>query len=102
MGKEKKDKAKSDQSTAQTKEKKSTASPSATKKPSTAKKQPVKKTSTRKVPIKKAKKSETSHAFTDEEIALEAYFIAEERYRTGRHGSPHDDWVEAQARLRNR
>jgi len=38
--------------------------------------------------------------FTDEDIALRAYFIAEQRHRTGAPGDETGDWVEAERQLR--
>lgn len=38
--------------------------------------------------------------FSREEIALRAYFIAEDRHRHGKPGSASDDWHEAERQLR--
>jgi hypothetical protein len=38
-------------------------------------------------------------AFTTDEIALKAYFIAEKRHKAGIAGSEHQDWLEAERQL---
>ena len=37
--------------------------------------------------------------FTTEDIALRAYYIAEDRQRQGIHGDSHSDWIEAERQL---
>lgn len=37
---------------------------------------------------------------TDDDVRLRAYFIAENRYRSGLAGDPDGDWVEARRQLR--
>ena len=39
-------------------------------------------------------------AFTNDDVALRAYFIAQRRHAEGRHGNPESDWLEAEAELR--
>ena len=39
-------------------------------------------------------------AFTTDDVALRAYFIAEKRRRHGLPGDEHQDWVEAERQLR--
>jgi hypothetical protein len=38
-------------------------------------------------------------AFTNDDIALRAYFIAEKRHKAGLPGDAHQDWVEAERQL---
>jgi hypothetical protein len=38
-------------------------------------------------------------AYTQDEIALRAYFISEKRQRLGLHGDSHSDWIEAERQL---
>lgn len=38
-------------------------------------------------------------AYTPEDVALRAYFIAEKRRSLGLHGSEHGDWLEAERQL---
>jgi hypothetical protein len=56
-----------------------------------AKKQPAKKAAT-----PKAKKP----AYSQEDIALRAYFIAEKRQQLGLPGDSHSDWIKAERQLR--
>ena len=37
--------------------------------------------------------------FTNDDVALRAYFIAQRRHAEGRHGNPESDWLEAEAEL---
>jgi hypothetical protein len=53
-----------------------------------AKKRPVKKAAPKKKP-----------AYTREDIALRAYFIAEKRHAHGLPGNEHLDWVEAERQI---
>ena len=55
-----------------------------------AKKPPAKKSA-----APKAKKA----AYTQDDVALRAYFIAEKRQRLGVHGDSHSDWIEAERQL---
>jgi len=48
----------------------------------------------------RSKSASTNPAYTDEDIALRAYFIAEKRQRMGIYGSPESDWLEAERQLR--
>ncbi|HET6408470.1 MAG TPA: DUF2934 domain-containing protein, partial [Chthoniobacteraceae bacterium] len=48
----------------------------------------------------KSKSSATKPAYTSDDIALRAYFIAEKRQRLGIFGSPESDWLEAERQLR--
>lgn len=71
------------------------AEPAGTTNGATAKAPPKKKaapktTAKRAVPIK----------ISTEDIALRAYFISEDRQRTGTHGDAHSDWVEAERQLK--
>lgn len=38
-------------------------------------------------------------AYTQDDVALRAYFIAEKRQRLGLHGDSHSDWIEAERQL---
>jgi hypothetical protein len=38
-------------------------------------------------------------AYTHEDIALRAYFIAQKRHAQGLQGDPHQDWIEAERQL---
>ena len=49
---------------------------------------------------KKGSQPRRVRVFTDEDIALRAYFIAEQRHRTGAPGDETGDWVEAERQLR--
>jgi hypothetical protein len=44
-------------------------------------------------------KSKNAH-FTQDDVALRAYFIAEKRQKLGLHGDAHSDWLEAERQLR--
>ena len=46
-----------------------------------------------------APKSKSVH-FTQDDVALRAYFIAEKRQKLGLHGDAHSDWLEAERQLR--
>ena len=48
-------------------------------------------------PPKRAAK--TTATFTDDDVALRAYFIAEKRRHLGQPGSEHGDWLEAERQL---
>lgn len=37
--------------------------------------------------------------YSQEDVALRAYFIAERRQAAGIHGDPHQDWIEAERQL---
>ena len=45
------------------------------------------------------KKANSGAAFTADDIALRAYFIAEKRQTQGLPGDEHQDWVEAERQL---
>ena len=49
---------------------------------------------------RKSKSVATKPAYTSEDIALRAYFIAEKRLQLGIYGSPESDWLEAERQLR--
>lgn len=77
------------------------------KKTDSAKKSAAKAGPVKPAPVKKpaavAKKAPVAPAAkvpTSEEIALEAYFISEKRRVTGTPGEPHQDWLEAERRLK--
>jgi hypothetical protein len=40
-------------------------------------------------------------AFTNEDVALRAYFISEKRLRLGLPGDAHSDWIEAERQLQS-
>jgi hypothetical protein len=67
---------------------KTPSKPIAKKKPAVAKAKPAAKTTKPKAP-----------AYTTDDIALRAYFIAEKRRTHGLPGSEHHDWVEAERQL---
>jgi len=67
---------------------KKAAKPAAKKKPAVAKAKPVAKTAKSAVP-----------AYTQDDVALRAYFIAERRRAEGRPGDEHGDWIEAERQL---
>lgn len=46
-----------------------------------------------------APKTRKAPAYTQDDIALRAYFIGEKRHRLGVHGDSHSDWVEAERQL---
>jgi hypothetical protein len=48
----------------------------------------------------KSRSASTKPAYTNEDIALRAYFIAEKRRQLGLWGSPESDWLEAERQLR--
>jgi hypothetical protein len=48
----------------------------------------------------KSRSASTEPAYTNEDIALRAYFIAEKRRQLGLWGSPESDWLEAERQLR--
>jgi hypothetical protein len=60
-------------------------------------KKPAAKKSVAKTPRKKA--VVTKNAFTHDDIALRAYFIAEKRQKAGLPGNPQHDWIEAERQL---
>jgi hypothetical protein len=49
---------------------------------------------------RKSKSAASKPAYTTEDIALRAYFIAEKRQQLGLYGSPESDWLEAERQLR--
>lgn len=57
---------------------------------------------TEKKPLAKktaAPKAKRTPAFTQEDLALRAYFIAEKRQKLGLPGDAHSDWIEAERQL---
>ena len=44
-------------------------------------------------------KAPTAPAYTNDDIALRAYFIAEKRRAEGLNGDEHQDWIEAERQL---
>jgi hypothetical protein len=44
--------------------------------------------------------SADKRGFTQDDVALRAYFIAQRRHAEGRHGNPESDWLEAERELR--
>lgn len=56
-------------------------------------------TGAKRSPRKPATGAETQPEPTDEAIRLRAYFIAENRVRSGLPGDPSNDWVEARHQL---
>ncbi len=60
----------------------------------------VAKASARKPPAKKKAPARKPVTFSTEDIALRAYFIAEDRHRHGIAGDSHSDWIEAERQLR--
>jgi len=65
------------------------------KKPAKAVKAPAKKKVAKKAPA-----SVKKTLFSNDDIALRAYFIAEKRLKAGLPGNPHQDWLEAEKQLR--
>jgi hypothetical protein len=49
---------------------------------------------------RKSKSAASKPAYTTEDIALRAYFIAEKRRQLGLNGSAESDWLEAERQLR--
>jgi len=77
---------------------KEVATPAAVeKKPAKAAKVPAKKSVVKKSPASTKKSVKT--AFTNDDIALRAYFIAEKRHKTGQPGDSSHDWLEAERQL---
>ena len=65
-----------------------------------AAKKPAAKKAAVKSPATKAKKATVAKvAFTQQDIALRAYFIAEKRQKAGLPGDSHHDWIEAERQL---
>ena len=48
---------------------------------------------------KPAAPTKKAAAYTQDDVALRAYFIAEKRQRLGLHGDSHSDWIEAERQL---
>lgn len=48
---------------------------------------------------KRSRKPAVATSVTAEDIALRAYFIAQNRQRSGEHGTPEGDWLEAERQL---
>ena len=73
------------------------AKPAAAKPPA-----PPKKTAPRAKPAKAVaapKRTAKAPAYTNDDIALRAYFIGEKRRNHGLHGDEHQDWLEAERQL---
>lgn len=68
--------------------------------PKDAKPAAIKRTTTATKSSKKSKSAATKPAYTSEDIALRAYFIAQKRQQLGQYGSPESDWLEAERQLR--
>lgn len=69
-------------------------------KPAAAKKPAAKKKAV-KAPASAPKKAAIAKiAFTQDDIALRAYFISEKRQKAGLPGDAHQDWVEAERQLK--
>lgn len=62
-------------------------------------KAPQKKKSVKQSPIKAAESSVKPAELRQEEIALRAYFLSEKRWKEGKQGEQHDDWLEAVRQL---
>jgi hypothetical protein len=60
----------------------------------------AKRTTTATKTSRKSKSVAATPAYTNEDIALRAYFIAEKRRQLGLYGSPESDWLEAERQLR--
>ena len=69
--------------------------PTKTTKKKTAPAATAKKPAAKKPAVPKTPKA----SYTQDDIALRAYFIAEKRHRLGVHGDSHSDWVEAERQL---
>ena len=65
--------------------------------PAPAAKKPAAKKSIAKSPAKKT--AVAKHAFTHDDVALRAYFIAEKRHKAGLPGDSAHDWIEAERQL---
>jgi hypothetical protein len=59
-----------------------------------------KRTTTATKASKKSRSAASKPAYTSEDIALRAYFIAQKRQQLGHFGSPESDWLEAERQLR--
>jgi hypothetical protein len=71
-------------------------------KPESAKPAPAKAPASRgkaAAPVKSAAPRKRKPAFSQEEVALRAYYIAERRQAAGIHADPHQDWIEAERQL---
>lgn len=82
-----------------TKPKAAKAAKPAAAKPAASKPAAKKKAAAPKAP-RKTKAPVAAAGFTNDDIALRAYFIAEARRHTGEHGTPEGDWHEAERQLR--
>jgi BRCT domain type II-containing protein len=49
---------------------------------------------------RRSKSASANAAYTNEDIALRAYFISQKRQQLGQYGSPESDWLEAERQLR--
>lgn len=71
-------------------------------KPKKVKKAPVAKDAPAKSPAPRKKAKPIVRAgFSNEDVALRAYFIAEKRQAGGHPGDTHSDWIEAERQLRS-
>ncbi len=70
--------------------------PAKTTKKKTAEVATAKKPAAKKPAVPKAKKAA---AFSRDDLALRAYFIAEKRQKLGLTGDSHSDWIEAERQL---
>ena len=78
------------------------ADPPAPAKRKAAKKAPLVKAAPAKAPTarKKATQPIVRAGFSNEDVALRAYYIAEKRVTAGLPGDSHSDWIEAERQLR--
>lgn len=73
--------------------------PTKTTKKKTAPVADVKKPAVKKTAAAKAAAPKKAASYTQDDVALRAYFIAEKRRKLGLPGDPHSDWVEAERQL---
>ena len=73
------------------------APPTAAEKPKAA---PAKRLTARKLTTNPTSKPIVKAGFTQDDVALRAYFIAEKRQAKGHAGDEHGDWIEAERQLR--
>ena len=73
--------------------------PTKTTKKKTAPAAVVKKPTAKKPAAAKAAVPKKAAAYTQDDVALRAYFIAEKRSKLGLPGDSHSDWVEAERQL---
>jgi hypothetical protein len=83
---------------------KSKATPKRAAKPPAAKVATPEKPKTKRAPAKRLtarRPAKAEPAFSNDDIALRAYFIAQDRQQFGRPGTPEGDWLEAERQLRS-